>query len=298
MAVYAKKEPWVAITKAVAMAKGQTLAAIGYVSEGAIDYLPLKKGDVLVCDASTGSIRNGSTNPQALLPFLNRGVKVFSKQGLHAKVVITRRRAFVGSANASSNSALRLFEATLDTTNSVEIAELRSFVHEMMHTPLTKSDVQKLVPLVPKRQRHLIAAVDPMTLPDSVNSIVLVDLTNGKWTPQEDRAHKNGNTTARREARRIVSAYKIEEFALSRTDTSRLKVGDWVIQIIDDEPQVPGWVVHTQTFGARGVTWLAVPKNHSPLENVLDLGLKRKWTHEEIRRIRGSDATRLVQLFV
>ena len=298
MAVYTKKTPWPIITEAVQRSKGRVLAAIGYVSTGAIDQLPLKEGDILVCDASEGNIRNGSTDPRALLPFLNRKVKVFSKPGLHAKVVVTRRRAFVGSANASSNSRHNLFEAVMDTTDSNQIAELREFINEISVRPISKRDIDRLSALVPKRDRQVVRAVDPAQLPQTVTSLVLVDLTNDEeWSAQEVRAHEKGKVPAQQTARTIATSYTLEEFALSRDEAARFREGDWVVQVVDQKPLSPGWVVHIGTFGKRGVIWLACPREIDDLTHIDDLDLKRKFGPREIRRVRQVEANRIIKLF-
>lgn len=106
--------PWVAITKdVVRKRRGPIVAAISYVGVKASEVLPLRKGDFLICDASERAIKQGVTSAKALASYLRIGVKVFSHEGLHSKVVATESFAWVGSANASRNSRDNLTEASV-----------------------------------------------------------------------------------------------------------------------------------------------------------------------------------------
>ena len=92
-----------------AMASKPVMAAVAYVSD--VESFPLGVGDTVVCDASKHAAAAGSTRKEALLALLKAKVKVWSVQGLHAKVVVTGEQAFVGSANWSANSDGKLKEA-------------------------------------------------------------------------------------------------------------------------------------------------------------------------------------------
>lgn len=106
--------PWVAITRDVARKRrGPVVAAISYVGVSAAEVLPLRKGDFLICDASERAIKQGVTSARSLASYLRIGVKVFSHEGLHSKVVATESFAWVGSANASRNSRDNLTEASV-----------------------------------------------------------------------------------------------------------------------------------------------------------------------------------------
>ena len=85
----------------VSKLQGPRYAALAFIGADAPDMLALEDGDVLVCNASEGAIRNGVTNPQALREFSDRGVQLYSCASLHAKILAVRNSAAVGSANAS-----------------------------------------------------------------------------------------------------------------------------------------------------------------------------------------------------
>jgi len=131
-----------------------------------------------------------------------------------------------------------------------------------------------------------------------VTSLVLVDLTNDEeWSAQEVRAHEKGKVPAQQTARTIATSYTLEEFALSRDEAARFREGDWVVQVVDQKPLSPGWVVHIGTFGKRGVIWLACPREIDDLTHIDDLDLKRKFGPREIRRVRQVEANRIIKLF-
>jgi hypothetical protein len=106
--------PWKAITKdVVRKRRGPVIASISYVGTKASEVLPLRKGDFLICDASERAIKQGVTSAKSLAAYRRKGVRVFSHEGLHSKVVATEQFAWVGSANASGNSRDNLTEASV-----------------------------------------------------------------------------------------------------------------------------------------------------------------------------------------
>jgi len=61
---------WNRITKLVRKAK-HTEAAVSYLGKGGYSMLPLRKGDVLVVDMSTRSVKQGVTNPFEIEKYMN-----------------------------------------------------------------------------------------------------------------------------------------------------------------------------------------------------------------------------------
>lgn len=106
--------PWSRITQDVKR-KGRSpiVAAIAYIGSDAKDVLPLREGDFLICDASQRAIKQGVTNARSLAALHRRGVRIFSHEGLHAKVIVCGEFAWVGSANASKHSRDELTEASV-----------------------------------------------------------------------------------------------------------------------------------------------------------------------------------------
>jgi len=102
-------------------------AAIGYVGVDADAYLPMRGPGTIVVNAGDEALTIGSTDPNVLLRWTRRGVRVYSLPSLHAKVILVEGDpsfVLVGSANVSWSSANRLDEAVL-------LADERETVDEM-----------------------------------------------------------------------------------------------------------------------------------------------------------------------
>ncbi|MFF1946846.1 phospholipase D family protein [Rhodococcus qingshengii] len=124
--------PWPHITRAI---RGQSprYAAIAYLGHLAPELLPLRAGDLLIVNASTAAIRGHATSPAVLAYYLNRGVRILSSPTLHAKVIVTDRRAVIGSANASENSTLTN-EAVIITDDPKVVADSLAFIKSIDET--------------------------------------------------------------------------------------------------------------------------------------------------------------------
>ena len=191
MTAYLKHEPWPAITSAIGVADGHVYAAIGYFGADAHRLLPLGAKGRLVRDTSQAAVKNDSTNLKALYKFLDDGVEVFSFPGLHAKVVVLARRAFVGSANTSKNSEKRLFEAVLETTDTNEIRKLREFVTGLCVNPINRSKAKELKDLFGTDRAALPDVSDCGVLPTRASRLVVLGLTKKKsWSKSELRRGK------------------------------------------------------------------------------------------------------------
>ncbi len=295
MTVYVKKAPWPAITAAVRATKGRIVVASGFVGVGAIDHLPLRAGDVLVCDLSKKTVRSGATNPSAVLPFLKAGVEVFSSPGLHAKVVVLPKRAFVGSANASNNSAQRLFEAVVETTTAADVQALRGFVNDLCNSPVSTRTIAERQRIYPKKQTQGAAATDPAVLPSLLARLTLVELTlSEEWTTQELTAWEKGKAAAIDKARNSITGYRLTEFASSAAAEADFDEGDWVLQIVDEVPKALAVVVHRERYGKRCVIWLATPKTSKAVTNLSELKVSPSLERGEIRTLKGSKAQRVL----
>lgn len=135
---------WSAIRKKAQHAE-QRKAAVAYVTDSAL--LPLRKGDLLVTDASNASIAGGRTSAAALQKYFKAGVELFSLPALHAKILVLDDWAVVGSANASQHSASFYFEAAViadrpDVVGQTD-ALIQSFVHSA--TPINKEFVNRVL---------------------------------------------------------------------------------------------------------------------------------------------------------
>lgn len=104
------------------------IACIAYITQTS---LPLKDGDVLICDASEAAIKQGKTSATILEAYLKRGVVLFSDSSLHAKMLLTDDYLFIGSANLSAHS-LHLSEAGVMTADFEIMSSAQLFCTERM----------------------------------------------------------------------------------------------------------------------------------------------------------------------
>ena len=125
------KAVWRKITTAASDAKKPSFAAVAYFGSKGDKLLPLIAGSKLVVDASLGAVTTGITDPKALRRLHNDGVNVFSLPLLHAKAFAFDSIGFVGSSNASANSANRLIEANIAIADSKTLKGIRNFVQSL-----------------------------------------------------------------------------------------------------------------------------------------------------------------------
>jgi hypothetical protein len=94
--------------------------------------LSLKKGDILVCDASISAIKSGMTSAAALQHYSKKGVKIYSNDSLHSKFLVTDKFIVVGSANLSENSYKYLLETAIITYESQAISQAAALFHQIL----------------------------------------------------------------------------------------------------------------------------------------------------------------------
>lgn len=131
---------------------GSRRAAIAYAT---VDHLGLSEGDQLVVDASVLAIQSGETSAKLLGTLHRKGVELYSRPGLHAKVALLDGVAFVGSANLSTSSATRLDEAGLLTDHAGTVASVQALLSHWIRTSqrLTPKRIEELakLPVSPRR---------------------------------------------------------------------------------------------------------------------------------------------------
>ena len=132
------------VTGAGRVGRSPAYLAIACIGSTADQWLPLRPGDILVCGATDASVRLGLTSTAVLRRWHDSGAHVFSRPGLHAKSGVVGARAFIGSANASRRSVENRDEATLVTTDRRLVAELRTFVGELLRPPALELGVLEL----------------------------------------------------------------------------------------------------------------------------------------------------------
>jgi hypothetical protein len=111
-------------------------AAIAYFGKGGASILPLRKGHRLIVDMSVPTVKAGGTDPSEIEKLIKRGVRVFTRENLHAKVVVIDKTVVSGSANVSSRSQKILDEAALATNDRVAVRRAREFIERLCTEPV------------------------------------------------------------------------------------------------------------------------------------------------------------------
>ncbi len=124
---------------------GRVRAAVAYVGKGGAQLLPLKLGDELIVDMSLPTVRQGATYPKAIRTLIRRGVKVWTRESLHAKFFILGNAVFAGSANVSKNAHDHLDEAALLTTDSAAVRQALSDFARMQTEPVRPKYLAKCI---------------------------------------------------------------------------------------------------------------------------------------------------------
>lgn len=131
---------WQALTAQSKRAgRASAIVAVPWVTSA--ELLHLGRGDRVVVDFTDQAIAAGQTNPSQVLIWIRRGARVRSMAQLHAKVFIFGRSAYVGSTNVSPNSALRLNEAAVRTTEPSAVSAARHHLEALFDAaaPVTKA---------------------------------------------------------------------------------------------------------------------------------------------------------------
>ncbi len=121
---------WKEISSRVPSAK-KVVAAVAYIGIGGSDYLPLRPGDELVVHLSLGAVKQGVTDPREIEKLIKRGVDVFTRSTLHAKVVVIDDVVIASSANISQNARHYLDEAAILSTSPATVQAAKRFIRSL-----------------------------------------------------------------------------------------------------------------------------------------------------------------------
>lgn len=247
------KNIWAEITRAVKTSRSKSMVAVAYFGQGAAKLLPLKKGSILLVDASEKNVKGGQTCPEDLLKLYYKGVHVYSLEKLHAKVYIVGKSAFIGSANATINSS-KLKEVVLRTGDSGVIKQAKAFIDSCCMGKIEMGEEQLLrlkklyrPPLIAggkdidtKRIKHKEAKQPPFL-------VYKLDLND--WTEEEEKQAEIGREKAKQN-RIHKSRHYLDEFKL--TGKIAAQKGDTVMQITNEGNETyvspPGTLIHIRKW--------------------------------------------------
>lgn len=227
---------WRTITSRIKTAN-RVHAAIAYLGSSGSRLLPLSKGDHLVVDMSPSTVKAGATNPFEVEKLLKRGVNVFTRSNLHAKLVVVDNLLIAGSANVSLRSVDILDEAAIITSDRMAILRARDFIERLSTEPIRPKYLAQC-----KQQYKSPRIAKGSKLPKSASwlrtehaKLWIVSLITGEIPEGEQAEFDKGERKAKKLLRNADHS-QITDFHWPRKPkmADEFKLGDWVIQIIKD----------------------------------------------------------------
>ena len=284
----------------------QIFAAIAYVGVDATKLMPLRRGDVLVCNASDAAIKQGATSAKALQAFFSKGVKVFNEPRLHGKVVVFQKRAFVWSANASTRSRDVLHEAVVETTDSRVIGASLNFV-QLLAQEISLLDLEDIKRLqrIPVKKRELDKSpriFEPLLeVPNQVSLLKLVPIKDTPYSETLEKKISKEKKSVSSEFFKGGSRADIQTIKWGSKFWDEVKPNMWIIEVnktgrMSAPKQVIKLSKVTKTYG---IVWLAKPKRSKP--SVKDVDLLHKigfnWEANKPLVLRGAKTSLILKLF-
>ncbi len=134
---------WRWITHFGRRSNGRRLVAVPYVGSGGAGLVHLTRGDVLVTSLTEANARAGLIDPREIRQLQRKGVRIYTRPDLHAKVYLLGRLALVASANLSKHSKDFLEEAGLIVGHGPTAAVIRQWFGTLMAQPVTPSILRR-----------------------------------------------------------------------------------------------------------------------------------------------------------
>jgi PLD-like domain len=286
---------------------GPALVAAAYVGQGAARLLDLKKGSLLVADASHHAVKTGQTCPADLTALMKKGVRIFNFPRLHAKIYVFGKVAAVGSANASHRSADVLVESMLITDDAKTVEQARNFVKSIAKDELGPKALRRLCklyrpPHLPGGGRKARERRAP-TIPGAPR-IRVVHLGPVEWSERDDAEHEVGERDAKRH-RKHLRSWIADDFQW--TGRENFRRGEKVMMVTEEGSgrqlvDAPGTVLHVRRYhvrnGTKAFVYLELPdrrrRNLKTLAAQLGHGwLKRLWRGGSLSAARSDELYKL-----
>jgi PLD-like domain len=230
-------------------------AAIAYFGQDGARLLRLRKGHRLVVDMSPAMVKAGATDPSEVEKLIGRGVEVFTRSCLHAKVVVADKVLIAGSANVSRRSQSVLDEAAIQTTDEAAVRRAREFIERICTEPVRPEYLQEC--------KRLYRAPKFAGAPGGAQGkgqravhakLWMVNIGEAKIPESEIERYEVGEETARglvkdNERSRVESFH----WSLKPRMADELELGDWIIQEMtwDDNSvtvHAPGQLLHVDHY--------------------------------------------------
>lgn len=247
---------WGAIREDLTGPRSAVTAIVSFIGASGETILPLRRGDSLVCNADESTIKLGLTNPETLLKFLNMGVRIYSIQGLHAKVIVGDDFAWIGSANASDSG---LLEATVRVGKGDSRA-VRAWARSLCtdERKLSPKATTDLLKIKPQRSFRVRQPIDNTLDWSQVKTLQLWWFDDYMSQKAEAKAQSEikRKSISSREATYMRSLGYTE---LTQDDES-VAVGQWIIPFNYWGPPKPCQVVGITPYATFKIVWFKAAK--------------------------------------
>lgn len=209
-------------------------AAIAYFGQGGAKLLPLRKGDRLVVDMSLATVKTGGTDPREIEKLFKKGVEIFSRRNLHAKIILLDNNVIVGSANVSKRSYDVLDEAAILTTDPLVIKRTQEFIDRLCTEPVQSKYLEQC-----KQLYRLPRIIGKRSSETSGQQRVkhaklwMVNLVECSVPESEIERYEQGERKAQELIKDSVRS-ETDSFHWSSKPkmADELEFGDWVIEVI------------------------------------------------------------------
>lgn len=246
------KNVWREITNAAKSTRSKSIVAVAYFGQGGARLLPLKKGSLLLVDASEKAVKSGQTCPEELLKLYKKGVHIFSLPDLHSKVFVIGNNLFIGSTNVSSHSASILKEALYKTSDKKSVEEAKEYVKSFCKVELGEEELKRLQKIYnpPKIWgKKTINSKKVKRVIDQVPFFFTYNLSDYKYNDDEEIQSQKGNAIAVKK-RINKSRHILDEFMWE--DNLTAKTGDIILQIVEENKKTyvspPGRLLHIRKW--------------------------------------------------
>jgi len=252
---------WNHLTTATRRNKSKSIVAVAYFSEGASKLLPLSEGSLLLIDASEKAVKSGQTHPNDLLELYNMGVKIYSKEWLHAKMFVLGNTLYIGSTNASKHSS-KLVEAILKTSDKKTIQEAKAFINSYCKLEMGEEQLKRLQKKY-RKPKFIGAKENNKKSPEkrfqSSTAFYVYHLKYEDYSKDERIQSAKGKEEVKNKRLR-KTRHKVDEFLW--TGKFPPKKGDIIMQVTDNGDNAyvspPGTVIHQRRWKNKTMCYLEV----------------------------------------
>lgn len=229
----ANDDIWNTIPEIIKASK-HTDIAVAYLGNDGSKLLPLKKGDRLILDMSLATVKAGTTNPFEVEKLIKRGVKVFTRRNLHAKVILTEKSVLVGSANISKNSRDTLDEAAIYSTDTLVVQRTKDFIEKICIEPVLPEYLNQCKKLY--KPPRFTGSNKSKSTKNQVRAthakLWIVSLVVASIPDKEQDKYENSERKAERRINTEVSVLDNFHWSYKPKMADELESGDWIIQCI------------------------------------------------------------------